>query len=105
MSAGTIGLWDRAGFSEPENDADEPADWDGCDSESRADREEIRPGRGTVPGRWGFRIFHSVENFFPQCGKTERIFPRYGKLLKEFSTAWKLFFHGMENTAASGGGR
>jgi general secretion pathway protein K len=54
-----------------------------------------------------------MENFsriFPQYGKLFPIFPRYGKLFGKFSTVWKTFFHGVENSregaaaAASRGG-
>ena len=50
------------------------------------------------------RVFHAMENFFPQYGKRwvfgvarMRNFPRYGNFLCEFSTPWKTFFHTVEN--------
>ena len=45
-----------------------------------------RRGRRVCGGR---QVFHTVENFFPRCGKIGRI----------FSTVWKsfgIFFHGVE---------
>ena len=41
-------------------------------------------------------FFHSVEN-------SGRIFPHHGKLVPDFSTAWKLFFQGMEARGGGGG--
>jgi len=51
----------------------------------------------------GIRVFHGVEKVFPQRGKFQADFPHHGKLVPDFSTAWKLFFHGVENR--SGGRR
>ena len=60
---------------------------------------------GVAPGQ---QVFHSVEKFFPRCGKKGADFPRYGKVFPEFSTLWKNNFHGVEKlspaTGRAGGG-
>jgi hypothetical protein len=38
-----------------------------------------------------------MEKFFPQYGKNGPVFPRYGKVLRHFSTLWKIIFHSVEN--------
>jgi tRNA(Ile)-lysidine synthase len=46
-------------------------------------------------------VFHSVENFFPQCGKKRPIFPQCGK---SFSIVWKNgenIFHSVEKSRAA----
>lgn len=37
-----------------------------------------------------FRFFHAMEDFLV-------IFPRYGRFFWEFSTLWKISFHGVES--------
>ena len=37
------------------------------------------------------------KNIFHTVGKNSPIFPRYGKLFRDFSTLWKECFHGVEN--------
>jgi hypothetical protein len=51
-----------------------------------------RPGPGG-----GRKVFHSVENFFPLCGKIAKKFSIVWKNRAVFSTVWKIIFHSVEN--------
>ena len=50
-------------------------------------------------------FFHSVETFFPLCGKIADFFSIVWKIWPFFSTVWKSFFHSVENFAAGNGPR
>jgi hypothetical protein len=47
---------------------------------------ELLPRKFSTVWKTISRFFHAMENFFPHCGKTGPIFPRYGKILRKFST-------------------
>ena len=49
------------------------------------------------------QVFHSVETFFPLCGKIAKKFSIVWKNPGRFSTVWKKVFHSVENFPAAGG--
>ena len=59
--------------------------------------EELRQ-RGVPPEK---QVFHSVETFFPLCGKTAKHFSIVWKNRAHFSTPWKNVFHSVENPQAA----
>ena len=49
------------------------------------------------------QVFHSVETFFPLCGKIAKKFSIVWKNPGRFSTVWNKVFHSVENFPAAGG--
>ena len=47
------------------------------------------------------RVFHSVDKFFPLCGKSPKSFSIVWKKWPVFSTVWKIFFHSVEKSRKS----
>ena len=43
------------------------------------------------------RFFHTMDKYFPHCGKKRSYFSQNGKTFQDFSTQWKECFHGVEN--------